>query len=82
MVSGCTTLLSEDLQDGLVIDGCRIVNPFRDADMAVHESGKDVEYEESMRRELARTPLGKSNGKYPKREELYDRHRAGKSGKK
>jgi len=27
--SGCTVLLSEDLQDGREIDGVRVVNPFR-----------------------------------------------------
>jgi len=27
-ISDCSTLLSEDLQDGLDIDGLRIVNPF------------------------------------------------------
>jgi predicted nucleic acid-binding protein len=29
LVSGCKVLLSEDLQDGHVIDGLTIVNPFR-----------------------------------------------------
>lgn len=30
--AGCQTLLSEDMQDGMVLDeGLRIVNPFRDA---------------------------------------------------
>ena len=29
VVSGCTVLLSEDLQDGRLIDGLRILNPFR-----------------------------------------------------
>jgi len=28
-VAGCTVLLSEDLQDGRVVDGVRIENPFR-----------------------------------------------------
>ena len=30
IVSGCDTLLTEDLQHGRVIDGVRIENPFRD----------------------------------------------------
>ena len=29
LLAGCTQLMSEDIQDGLVIDGLRIVNPFR-----------------------------------------------------
>lgn len=29
--SGCAVLLSEDLQDGALIDGVRVENPFRDA---------------------------------------------------
>ena len=28
---GCETLLSEDLQDGQIIEGVRVVNPFRAA---------------------------------------------------
>lgn len=29
--AGCSTLYSEDFQDGKVIDGLRIVNPFKKA---------------------------------------------------
>jgi predicted nucleic acid-binding protein len=30
-LSGCDTLLSEDMQDGQMVDAVRIVNPFRDS---------------------------------------------------
>ena len=29
LLAGCTQLMTEDIPDGLVIDGLRIVNPFR-----------------------------------------------------
>lgn len=30
LLAGCSTLISEDMQDGLVIDGkCRVMNPFK-----------------------------------------------------
>lgn len=72
-----TITLGEDLARWVRIEAARedkSVSQFL-ADLLKQRMLENDSYEQSMRRFLARKPFPKTDGKYPKREEIYNRAR-------
>ena len=72
-----TITLEEDLARWARIEAARqdtSVSQFL-ADLLRQRMLKSDSYEQAMRRALARQPFPATDGKYPKREEIYDRAR-------
>jgi hypothetical protein len=77
LLRNITITLEEDLARWARIEAARqdtSVSQFL-ADLLKQRMLENDSYEQAMRRALARKPFPATDGKYPKREEIYDRAR-------